>query len=81
MEIVSFKAIQRKHPNEWVLLGNPKTLNSVVLGGIVLYHSADKKEVCYLGKDKTAGFDRIRLVFTGEFQTIRRIGIMKRLEK
>ena len=43
MEIVSFKAIQKKYPNEWVLLGNPKTLNSVVLGGVVLYHSADKK--------------------------------------
>jgi hypothetical protein len=79
MQTTSFKLIQQRYPNEWVLLGNPKSENGVVLGGVVLYHSADKKEVCYLGKDKTNGFDRIRLVFTGEFKSMRRIGIMKRL--
>jgi hypothetical protein len=81
MQSTSFKLIQKRHPNEWVLLGNPKTEKGVVLGGIVLYHSPDKKEVCYLGKDKTTGFDRIRLVFTGELRAMRHIGIMKRLEK
>jgi hypothetical protein len=79
MHTISYKTIQQRFPNEWVLLGNPKSENGVILGGVVLYHSADKKEVCYLGKEKTANFDRIRLVFTGEFKTMRRIGIMKRL--
>ncbi len=79
MQTVSFKTIQHRYPNEWVLLGNPKPENGVVLGGVVLYHSTDKKEVCYLGRDKTADFERIRLVFTGQFAPMRRLGIMKRL--
>ena len=79
MHTISYKTIQQRFPSEWVLLGNPKSEKGVILGGVVLYHSADKKEVCYLGKEKTADFDRIRLVFTGEFKTMRRIGIMKRL--
>ena len=77
--MTSYKLIQQRYPNEWVLLGNPKSEKGIVLGGIVLYHSPDKKEVCYLGKEKTDGFERIRLVFTGEFKPMRRIGIMKRL--
>ena len=80
MQTVSFKTIQHRYPNEWVLLGNPtKSEKGIVLGGVVLYHSTDKKEVCYLGKEKTTGFDRIRLVFTGQLTSMRRIGIMKRL--
>ena len=79
MQTTSYKLIQQRFPNEWVLLGNPKSENGVVLGGVVLYHSTDKKEVCYLGKEKTNGFDRIRLVYTGELKAMRRIGIMKRL--
>lgn len=78
-KILSFKMIQNQYPDEWVLLGNPKSAKGMVLGGIVLFHSTDKKEVCYLGKEKTVGFDRIRLVFTGKLATSRRIGIMKRL--
>ena len=31
------------------------------------------------GKEKTANFDRIRLVFTGKSTSMRHIGIMKRL--
>ena len=79
MQTVSFKRIQQRYPNEWVLLGNPKSEKGIVLGGVVLYHSTDKKEVCYLGKEKTTNFDRIRLVFTGKLTSMRHIGIMKRL--
>ena len=66
-------------PNEWLLLGNPVREDLTIVGGILLYHSKDKKEVCYLGKDKTDGFERIKLVFTGESRKMRKIGIMRRL--
>ena len=69
------------YPNEWLLLGNPVTgeneLN--IIGGYLLYHSEDKKEVCYLGRDKTEGYDKIRLTFTGEIKKMRRLGLMRRL--
>ncbi|MDR0792685.1 MAG: hypothetical protein LBE82_05215, partial [Chitinophagaceae bacterium] len=59
--------LKNVYPDEWVLLGNPVMDNSDldVLSGIPLLHSKDKKEVCYLGRNKTAGFDTITLIYTG----------------
>jgi hypothetical protein len=62
-------------------LGNPVRKEATILGGVVIYHSPDKKEVCYLGRDKTRDFNRIRLVYTGKLETMRRIGIMKRINQ
>ena len=75
----SFEKIKQQFPDEWVLLGNPEKKNTNILGGIVLYHSKDKKEVCYIGKDKTIGFSKITLTYTGELKPMRRVGILKRL--
>ena len=78
---LSIEEAKLLYPDEWLLLGNPVTdeneLN--ILGGYILYHSKDKKEVCYLGKDKTEGYDKIRLTFTGEIKKMRRLGLMRRL--
>ena len=75
----SFEQIKAQFPNEWVLLANPERRHTTVLGGIVIYHSKDRKEVCYIGKDKTEGFAKITLAYTGELKPMRRVGIMKRL--
>ena len=39
----AFDELKKLYPDEWVLLGDPKMKNTAVLGGIVLYHSKDKK--------------------------------------
>jgi hypothetical protein len=62
-----------------VLLGNPKIQNTSVLGGIVLYHSKDKKEVCYIGRDKTADFLSVTIAFAGDLKQNRKIGILTRI--
>ncbi len=75
--------IKKKYPDEWVLLGNPKMDENKleVLSGIPLYHSKDKKEVCYIGRDKTASFDKITLIYTGVFRPTRKItGIFNRIK-
>jgi hypothetical protein len=82
--VLNITDIKLNFPNEWILLGNPimdaTKLN--VLGGIPIYHSQDKKEVCYIGKDKTGGFDRITLIYTGDFKQSRKItGIFNRITK
>jgi hypothetical protein len=79
MEVLSLEQIKMRYPQEWVLLGNPIIEHTKVLSGIVLFHSKDKKEVCYLGKSLTDGFDRITITFAGERSAMRRIGIMKRV--
>jgi hypothetical protein len=81
-QLLSINDIKKLYPEEWVLLGNPVMDNSNidVLSGIPIYHSKDKKEVCYIGRDKTSAFDKITLVFTGTFKPTRKItGIFNRI--
>jgi hypothetical protein len=78
-DFVPFEKIKQMYPEEWVLLGNPEMKNTTVLGGVVLYHSKDKKEVCYIGRDKTQNFSKVTIAFAGDLKQNRRIGILRRL--
>ena len=83
-QLLTISDIKNLFPNEWVLLGNPVMDESKidVLSGIPLFHSKDKKEVCYIGRDKTSNFDKISLIYTGTFRPTRKItGIFNRVSK
>ena len=71
--------LKKLYPDEWVLLGNPEMENTSVLGGVILYHSKDKKEVCYIGRDKTDNYDTVTIAFAGNLKQHRKIGILKRV--
>jgi hypothetical protein len=80
--ILDLSSIKALFPNEWVLLGNPVMDDAglTVFSGIPIYHSRDKREVCYIGKDKTVDYQFITLIYTGELKSHRKItGIFKRL--
>ncbi len=82
-DLLNLNAIKKLYPDEWVLLGNPILDDNKidVLSGIPIYHSKDKKEVCYIGRDKTAEFGKITLIFTGTFKPTRKItGIFNRIK-
>ncbi len=82
--LVNITEIKNLYPNEWVLLGNPNMDESKldVLSGIPLFHSKDKREVCYIGREKTASFDKITLIYTGTFRPTRKItGIFNRISR
>ena len=74
-QAININDIKKLYPDEWVLLGNPIMYDSRldVLSGVPLYHSKDKKEVCYIGRDKTSDYEKITLIFTGSFKPIRKI--------
>lgn len=76
---IAFDELKKKYPDEWVLLGNPKMQNTSILGGIVLYHSKDKKEVCYIGRGKTTNFETVTIAFAGDLKQHRRIGMLRRI--
>lgn len=79
-EVIQYnEQIKNQFPDEWLLIGNPQYNNSVVIGGYILYHSKDKKEVCYIGRDKTSNYSRVTLLYTGDFKSHRKNGILKRL--
>jgi hypothetical protein len=83
-QLITIEDIKKLYPDEWVLIGNPIMDNSKidVLSGVPLFHSKDKKEVCYIGRDKTSNFDKITLIYTGSFRPIRKItGIFNRIVK
>ena len=80
---INMDAIKKLYPDEWVLLGNPMMDQNKldVLSGVPLYHSKDKKEVCYIGRDKTSAYEKITLIFTGNFNPSRKItGIFNRIK-
>jgi hypothetical protein len=80
---INISDIKKLYLDEWVLLGNPLMDDSKldVLSGVPLYHSKDKKEVCYIGRDKTAAYNKITLIFTGTFKPKRKItGIFNRIK-
>jgi hypothetical protein len=76
---ISLDELKKLYPDEWVLLGNPEIKNTSVLGGVVLYHSKDKKEVCYIGRDKTEGYDTVTIAYAGDVKKKRTIGIFARV--
>lgn len=84
VQLLNINDIKQLYPGEWVLIGNPlmDESNIDVVSGIPIYHSRDKKEVCYIGRDKTSEFDKITLIFTGSFKPTRKItGIFNRIEQ
>lgn len=79
---VSIAAIKTLYPDEWVLVGDPVMDESrlEVTAGVPLFHSKDKKEVCYIGREKTAGFAKITIIYTGTHRASRKItGIFNRV--
>ena len=76
---IRFEELKNLYPDEWILLGNPEMINTSVLGGIVLFHSKDKKEVCYISRDKTSDFETVTIAFAGNLKQNRKIGILKRI--
>ena len=82
-ETLEMEVIRKNYPDEWVLIGDPimDDKNIDVLAGVPIYHSKDKKEVCYKGRDKTANYGKISLVFTGDLRPTRKItGIFRRVK-
>jgi len=62
----SMEDIKASYPDEWILLGNPVRRSEqemAILSGVVLYHSPDKKEVCYLGKPLVKDYKKVTLFF------------------
>jgi len=83
MNILNIDEITKLYPDEWVLIGNPEMDEKQidVVAGIPVFHSKDKKEVCYMGRDKTAGFDKITLIYTGKPNPTRKVtGIFNQLK-
>ncbi len=72
---LTLATIKSRFPNEWVLIGNPVMDENLlkVLSGIPLFHSKDKKEVAYFGREKVIGYKTFTVLYTGTFKPMRKI--------
>jgi hypothetical protein len=63
--VVTIDEVKKSYPDEWILLGNPEIneQKQAILSGILLYHSPDKKEVCYLGRPLTKDYETTAMFF------------------
>ncbi|HYV93501.1 MAG TPA: hypothetical protein VE978_17135 [Chitinophagales bacterium] len=75
MKAIGIDEIKKLYPDEWVLLGNhEKDTDGInVIAGIPIYHSRDKREVAFRGKDMVTNYDRFTLIYTGQFEARRKI--------
>ena len=79
-EALTVESIKTLYPNEWVLVGNPTmrqddfvgAVIDMIISGIPLYHSKDKREIAYKIKELKNGFERTACIFTGEMPRNRR---------
>ena len=86
-EVLTIAEIKTQYPDEWVLVGNPNLGNAETLGtiikkiidGVVLFHSKDKHEVAYKGKEARQGYDNVTLIFTGEIPKKRKFWLWENL--
>ena len=65
MEKIRIEDIKKSYPDEWILLGNPEVdkQKQTILSGVLLYHSPDKREVCYLGRSMIKDYKKTALFF------------------
>jgi hypothetical protein len=78
-EVQKMDEIKLQYPDEWILLGNPAIDRTKVMAGIVLYHSKDKKEVCYLGREKATGYDKVTIAYAGEPKKRNKLSILRKV--
>ena len=64
-QTVTIDEVKKSYPDEWILLGNPEIneQKQAILSGILLYHSPDKREVCYLGRPLTENYQTTAMFF------------------
>jgi len=61
----SIEDIKSSFPDEWIALGDPvrDEYSQSLISGVVLYHSADKRELAYRDKPLLKEYERIALFF------------------
>lgn len=65
--ILTIEQIKESYPKQWVLIAEPNIQNTLVLGGIVLFGSKDKREIAYKRINWREKYKSATTIYTGEF--------------
>ena len=78
---LSMDAIKKRYPNEWVFVASTQRDDNKIVGGIVLVHNADKREMALQAREIIKNHADTAHFYTGEFPKIRRIGLMRKISR
>ncbi len=76
---MTIEAIHAHFPGEWVMLGDPVKEGLTLIGGMVLHHHPDKRELAYEGRHLAKGYSRYRWVFAGKIPKTPQTGIFRKI--
>jgi hypothetical protein len=71
--------IKALYPDEWILLAYPHYENATIVGGTVLLHEPNKREMALKAKDLIKNYTEITHIFTGNIPHRATIGLMKKI--
>ncbi len=76
-KLLSWDEIKKRHPDEWVVLGEPTWDGITLLSGIVISHHPDKRVASIEGGEHRKEYKMVTLRFTGKAKPVRTIGYMR----
>ena len=76
-QFLSIEAIREMYPNEWVLLAEPRKNGIEILGGIVLLHEADKRNMALRARDLVKKHANVTHFFTGKLPKRSSLGLLQ----
>jgi hypothetical protein len=77
---LTIEEICKIYPDEWVLLANPEIKDVEILGGTVILHDPEKRNMALRGKDLIKNYPSVTHYYTGEETTKHKtIGLMRRI--
>jgi hypothetical protein len=71
--------IKSLYPNQWVLIANTRKNGTQILGGRLLLHEADKRDLALKGRDLIHQNTDVNHFYTGEFPSRPRIGLLRKI--
>ena len=80
-EILSWREILSRFPNEWVIVGNPIFDGLQIVEGVVIAHHADKRVASMEGGEHRADFQKFTLQFAGKIESKKHIGLLRKITK
>lgn len=80
-QFLSTEQIRKLYPNEWVLLGDPIVKGIEILGGKVLVHDPDKRNMALRGKEFIPQYARATHFYTGTFPKRATIGLIRKISR
>ena len=79
-EILDMAEIEKRYPNQWVVVGNPVFDGMDVLEGVVIAHHADKRIASMEGGERRAPYKKVTLFYVGKQPPPRRIGLLRTIK-